>query len=234
MYWCMIERPKVLIQIFWFDFQVRLSMKIKMSVLKDKTHNVHCWKILSILLLNELTRKSLCTLGVPFKVASKTQYSPLCTYHVTFAKWRVLGFTRHFEWHPQCRFTFCTFQQCISCEIGNLSMMFYSSSHSSSTRDFWRVKHYTEIESSGYLHWWIVHNISQKGWLTLALKPFWLRSSSFSSMRKIVKFWFFLLGWCRQRPFSKNIGSLQFMTDLGINTTRPQYKYLESKLSAIL
>ena len=60
-------------------------------------------------------------------------------------------------------------------------------------------------------------------------KAFWLRSSSFSSMRKIVKFWFFLHGWCRQRPFSKNIGSLQFMTDLGINTTRP---HQDSKLSA--
>ena len=43
---------------------------------------------------------------------------------------------------------FCTFQQCISCEIGNLSMMFYSSSHSSTTRDFWWVKHHTEIASS--------------------------------------------------------------------------------------
>ena len=43
---------------------------------------------------------------------------------------------------------FCTFQQCISCEIGNLSMMFYSSSHSSTTRDFWQVKHHTEIASS--------------------------------------------------------------------------------------
>ena len=56
---------------------------------------MHCWKILLILLLDGFTRKSLRKLGVP-KVVSKTQYSPLCTSHVTISKWRVLGFTCHF------------------------------------------------------------------------------------------------------------------------------------------
>ena len=71
---------------------------------------LHCWQILWILVLA--------------KVASKTQYSPL------------LANTRHFEsilatLHIECfhltSFLGCIFQQCISCEIGHLSMMFYSS-----------------------------------------------------------------------------------------------------------
>ena len=73
------------------------------------------------------------------------------TRHFTFAKWQVLGFTHHFILYCinlTIFLHFCTFQQCISCEIGNLSMMFYSSSHSSTTRDFWWVKHHTEIASS--------------------------------------------------------------------------------------
>ena len=80
------------------------------------------------------------------------------THHFRFAKWWVLGFTHHFTLYCinlTIFLHFCTFQQCISCEIGILSMMFYSSSHSSTTRDFWWVKHHTEIASSQdiYITW---------------------------------------------------------------------------------
>ena len=50
--------------------------------------NVHCWKILLILSVTDLTKKLLCKLC---KVASIGFYSP---FHI--AKWRVLGFTHHF------------------------------------------------------------------------------------------------------------------------------------------
>ena len=78
--------------------------------------NVHCWKILLILSVTDLTKKLLCKLC---KVASIGFYSP---FHI--AKWRVLGFTHHFTCFTWFFLPGCTFQQCIFCEIGNLSMMF--------------------------------------------------------------------------------------------------------------
>ena len=75
-----------------------------------------------------------------YKVASIGFYSPLCTYHVTFAKWRVLDFTLHFKFlstlHSFDNFLLSnykslpgfqpTFQQCISCEIISKSLVYDS------------------------------------------------------------------------------------------------------------
>ena len=108
------------------------------------------------------------------------------TQHFTFAKWRVLGFTQHFTFlHAFIWQLFwsnshgCTFQQCISCEIGNLSMMFYLSSHScykslkSLVFDSWlqmtccihdltSKTSYWDCLLTGYLHYCGAHHEVQK------------------------------------------------------------------------
>ena len=112
---------------------------------------LHCWKILSILLVTGLMRKLLCNLC---KVASIGFYSPFY-----IAKWRVLGFTRHFTLYCMVLLTILHVLLCLASIWWLFVWLYFSTMHilwdRQSQYDVLLIIHATKVLKSLVYDSWI-------------------------------------------------------------------------------